>query len=249
MKKNIFNLVICSFLFTNIHCQKKGYDIYHVKYNVTIVNNGKTVVKDSCLLKIGENKSNFSSLMKPVYDAIRKEEVQQMLKGGLVKTKTTMSMLLYMPFEVAKDYKKKAIVRTENIGEQKYGYSIDTIGKQIWELTTDTMILNGVLANKAVLKTKIDTFKTIAWYAPDLPLQDGPLQYCGLPGLILKVEKNNGLSIECTSIQSFRAKTDFLLPKYTITTPQQFVKAKEAFNKQLFSGGGMNGIKVEKQKE
>ena len=34
--------------------------------------------------------------------------------------------------------------------------------------------------------------KVIAWYALDIPISAGPERFCGLPGMILEVNVNNG---------------------------------------------------------
>lgn len=54
-----------------------------------------------------------------------------------------------------------------------------------WEYTEDTAIIAGHFTQKAVCDYGGRTWE--AWFAPELPFNDGPYKFCGLPGLIIKV--------------------------------------------------------------
>lgn len=54
-----------------------------------------------------------------------------------------------------------------------------------WEYTEDTATIAGHFTQKAVCKYGGRTWE--AWFAPELPFNDGPYLFCGLPGLIIKV--------------------------------------------------------------
>ena len=54
-----------------------------------------------------------------------------------------------------------------------------------WEYTEDTANIAGHFTQKAVCEYGGRTWE--AWFAPDLPFNDGPYMFCGLPGLIVKV--------------------------------------------------------------
>lgn len=64
-----------------------------------------------------------------------------------------------------------------------------------WEITDETQTIAGFVARKAIAKSFIHgkEFDTeyrdvIAWFITDIPLNYGPDGYCGLPGLIVKLE-------------------------------------------------------------
>ena len=66
-----------------------------------------------------------------------------------------------------------------------------------WEITNQTKIIGGYKCYKAVATEKLysrqDHYyykKVIAWFAPSIPLNFGPKYYKGLPGLILKIERD-----------------------------------------------------------
>ena len=54
-----------------------------------------------------------------------------------------------------------------------------------WEYTEDTATIAGRFAQKAICDYGGRTWE--AWFAPELPFNDGPYMFCGLPGLIVKV--------------------------------------------------------------
>ena len=54
-----------------------------------------------------------------------------------------------------------------------------------WEYTEDTATIAGHFTQKAVCDYGGRSWE--AWFAPELPFNDGPYLFCGLPGLIIKV--------------------------------------------------------------
>lgn len=55
-----------------------------------------------------------------------------------------------------------------------------------WDLIENDTIINKMYCKKAV--NSVD--KVVAWYSPEIPLSEGPLQYAGLPGLIILLIDN-----------------------------------------------------------
>ncbi len=94
----------------------------------------------------------------------------------------------------------KAITKLENerlfrdysigktIVHQSYGMEVwelrEDIEKQDWEIEDSTMNILGFNCVKAVADFR--GRKWIAWFAPELPLPEGPWKLCGLPGIILR---------------------------------------------------------------
>lgn len=59
-----------------------------------------------------------------------------------------------------------------------------------WKHSEDTLSINGILCKYAQAKIAGRIWKV--WYAPEIPLNDGPWLLWGLPGLIMKAEDSNG---------------------------------------------------------
>ena len=73
-----------------------------------------------------------------------------------------------------------------------YDFSWDRLRTN--DSANETDSINGVAKEEEVKMTEI-----VAWYSPQIPLSQGPLEYWGLPGLILEVNANN-TTILCSKI-------------------------------------------------
>ena len=62
--------------------------------------------------------------------------------------------------------------------------------KPRWTLTQDTLTLLGYHCTRATTQFKGRQWS--AWYTTDIPVSEGPWKLCGLPGLILKAEDDEG---------------------------------------------------------
>lgn len=115
--------------------------------------------------------------------------------------------------ETFRDYDKELIVESRELGPKKYIID-DTLKGLKWKLEEDTMTIAGYLCHKATttqeapvrrmrMQRGADTANTaaapkpqqqpvVAWYTEQLETQAGPDNFFGLPGLILKIDVNNG---------------------------------------------------------
>ena len=73
-----------------------------------------------------------------------------------------------------------------------------------WELSADTMRVLSFGCRKATCRFKGRNWT--AWYTTDIASSEGPWKLCGLPGLILLAEDDEGhYRFECTGIEQCRA--------------------------------------------
>ena len=81
------------------------------------------------------------------------------------------------------------------------GNYTESSGEQNWIVCDSTKTILGYDCVKAEMDYHGRHW--IAWFTPDVPLQDGPWKFCGLPGLILSAEADNGkYSFEATGIEA-----------------------------------------------
>jgi GLPGLI family protein len=68
----------------------------------------------------------------------------------------------------------------------------DELGCQQWKILNDLKEVAGHICMSAYLKDTIKGQEIIAWFTTDIPSSAGPERYCGLPGMILEIDVNNG---------------------------------------------------------
>jgi GLPGLI family protein len=81
----------------------------------------------------------------------------------------------------------------------------ETIPAQDWTMEEDTLTVTGYLCQKATCRFRGRNFTS--WFTMDIPIQNGPWKFGGLPGLILKVYDDDRLyEFECMKIENFKQK-------------------------------------------
>ncbi|MCM1356874.1 MAG: GLPGLI family protein [Staphylococcus sp.] len=88
-----------------------------------------------------------------------------------------------------KDFHGNTITVWDSSGGDKYQYEVDMNDLQ-WEIGDSTTTILGYECNLATAGYHGRKWK--AWFATDVPLRDGPWQLCGLPGLIMKADTEDG---------------------------------------------------------
>lgn len=98
-----------------------------------------------------------------------------------------------------KDFQSRTITVWDSSGGDRYQYEIDMTDLN-WEIGDS---ISTVLDYECNLATAdYHGRKWIAWFVPDVAVQDGPWQLCGLPGLIMKAETEDGeYGFEITGFQ------------------------------------------------
>lgn len=117
--------------------------------------------------------------------------------------------------ETAHLYKKKQageiiIIDRSEDAPNKYR-CIDKVTHQ-WNIETDTLTILGYLCQKASTTFRGRTYE--AWFTSDIPVNDGPWKFYGLPGLILKVnDTENIFSFEIIGLEYLTPTVEILLAK------------------------------------
>jgi len=234
---------------TTTHAQSKDFLLATALYKVTVVRNGIKGVDDICELKIGKKNSYFFSK--------RERDNRNFIEDKVAKATATNSSLNFERGEIITNYyrystifehNEKTAIVLEDFGSNIFGYKPNNLNVESWKITQDTLTINKLFCRKAVLKR--DTTSIDAWFCTDIPFKDGPFSYFGLPGLIIKLKTTNGSEAILTEIKfSSNQLQTFELPKYTLITSDQMMKAREnrkfAPTKGISTGGTL--FKIEKK--
>ena len=92
-------------------------------------------------------------------------------------------------YKCKKQFADNSITVWQPNGADRYEYDVD-MSDLVWELCDSTSTVFDYECNLA--KADYHGRKWKAWFATDVPVQDGPWQLCGLPGLIMKAESEDG---------------------------------------------------------
>lgn len=120
--------------------------------------------------------------------------------------------------------RKEAYSINRNFAQNTQTDIIEMIGKtyivedslQIpnWKILNDIKDVAGHICMKASVEDTIKRQKIIAWFAQDMPLNAGPERYCGLPGVILELDVNDGaVMITADKIETKKLTQELDLPK------------------------------------
>lgn len=90
----------------------------------------------------------------------------------------------------------------------------DTLRPQDWKIHNDLKEVAGHICMKAFWEDTVKQQKVVAWFAQDIPHSGGPERFCGLPGMILEVDINNGaMVITADKIEMKKLSNELDLPK------------------------------------
>lgn len=229
-----------------LHAQVLDSTIVICQYRAkTIKVTAQKRMEDLIRLEIGKNISKSYSVytarsdsfkLSPDYQARLIEMTKQIsasLKNGIKLNEaiTNSGMPPVRELMVTyKNYPEGKITVLDRI-EKQYMYE-DELNSQQWEICPDTMTILGYMCQKATTEWRGRKYE--AWFAPDLPISDGPLKFGGLPGLIFKIkDEKNEYSYEMEGIEKREVpiKMDVPIKQKTFieTTRKKFRKAYRNF--------------------
>lgn len=135
-----------------------------------------------------KNRSIYQDYTIISQDSIMKVEIEAMKKAGIMKD---LSKSLKSPKISSKIYKFYPGMKIQYTDKVANGFTPTTIGysedlKFNWNILGDKQKIGEYNAQKAT--TEFGGRTWTAWFSTDIPFQDGPYKFYGLPGLIIKIE-------------------------------------------------------------
>ena len=139
-------------------------------------------------LDITKDKSLYRDFTWVAQDSIIKIQVEEMQKAGVFKDMSKSMKMPKFAYKIEKIYPDMKVIFEEGLQNgmtpMKLGYVDKT--KFNWNITSDKEKIGTYNVQKAT--TEFGERKWNAWFTTDLPFQDGPYKFYGLPGLIVKIE-------------------------------------------------------------
>ncbi len=145
-------------------------------------------VKTMTILDITKDKSTYKDYLMVSQDSILKIEVEAMQKSGTYKDLSKSIKQPKFAHKVYKMYPAMDIIYSEQILQDQVSYK-DNIALN-WKIDSEKKKIGEYDTQKATLD--FGGRKWTAWFSTDLPFQDGPYKFYGLPGLIVQIGDDEG---------------------------------------------------------
>ncbi|PIF59041.1 GLPGLI family protein [Flavobacterium sp. 2] len=170
--------------------------IYFQGYSQSI----KATYVSTVIKSIGKVSENLSNTIKPktfTYSYSNKKSVYEFIPVQKSSIDTsyiehdgrkfeTYNQVILPTIDITfKDLKNNALRKEYNVNN-KYFSAKDKLTDYEWTIIDETTTVLGYKCKKATTKKSLALIT--AWYCEEIPINDGPGEFWGLPGLILKVE-------------------------------------------------------------
>ena len=214
----------------------------NIIYSLKVITNPskpENLIEDRCVLQIGQKISKTYSQLIYQHDSLitnlRKSRPERL--PGLQKP--------VPPIEIYRNYPNKnectVVYRTwgPNAPILKY---VEEIPKFDWAIHTEKKEFLGYSCIRATTEFRGRNYE--AWFAPSIPLFEGPWKFCGLPGLIMQIQDSeNHYQFECIGIENPINKTikywDSVYKEVTRTQYMTILKRMYNSPSQWFQSLGM----------
>ncbi len=132
-------------------------------------------------------------------DSIINESIKKQMASGMKSLSVSRNRReSEVNYEVEKNYPQYSVFLTTMIGNDTYKVSEDR--KIEWKISPEKKQIGEFNAQKATADFAGRSW--VAWFTTDVPIQDGPYKFCGLPGLILEIsDKTESHKMELKGIK------------------------------------------------
>lgn len=181
MKKSVFLFCLLTGMFFYGQSQRFTYE-----YKFTIDSTAKDKQETEMMfLDISPKGSKFYSKDYFESDSLMKAALEKQMKGGTTDLKLTgMKFKGKVRYSIEKSYPDYSVNYYTVLAADEY--QVQDGRAQNWKILPDKVKIGEFSAQKATCE--FAGRKWIAWFTTDLPIQDGPYKFHGLPGLIVKLE-------------------------------------------------------------
>ena len=153
----------------------------------TDITNKNDIKTENAYLDISAEKSMFYSENRIKRDSVMQANRQSGGARGFNREQMD-GLRTNINYSIEKNKKDQKTFYKERIGRDQYSYEEDR--PLNWKILSETTKIGDYKVQKA--ETDFGGRKWTAWFTTDLPYQDGPYKFNGLPGLVVKAEDSTG---------------------------------------------------------
>ncbi len=158
---------------------------FYYDYKFVPDSTNKTDIKtEMMILDVTKSGSKYYSYEKFKSDSITKADVEKQVRSGSGNINIQRREGGSVNYSVIKTYPDYQVFLIKNISMD--AYKIEEDAKPEWKIEPDKQKIGEYNTQKAT--TNFGGRNWIAWFSSDIPLQEGPYKFHGLPGLIVKLE-------------------------------------------------------------
>lgn len=139
------------------------------------------------VLDIADKKSIYQDYTVPAQDSLIIAMVTEMERTKTWKDPSKMVTMPKFSYKIEKSYPDMKTTYIDRISRNLFGYEEKTDMK--WNISTEKQKVGEYNAQKAT--TEYGGRNWTAWFSTEIPFQDGPYKFHGLPGLIVKIEDSD----------------------------------------------------------
>ena len=224
------------------------YRTQSVKDTTARDENGKYVYRqDDMRLEVGEMVSYFYSPTKRAYDdgLLKLVKPGDVAKSNVSKSNVSRGNITMNFF---RNYPKGKTTYIDEVLSEKFRIE-EPMEQPKWEIVADSTkkILN---YDCQMARTTFKGRQWTAWFATDIPLDNGPWKLCGLPGLILRAsDAQQQYIFDCVGMKQTDGTADLLynlkFDEYTKSTMKEFKEVQtKAVPQDFFAAKGIRIIEV-----
>ncbi|PKP34972.1 MAG: hypothetical protein CVU00_04400 [Bacteroidetes bacterium HGW-Bacteroidetes-17] len=211
---------------------------YSIKYKHDSTNL-HIVREENMILLLGEHLSYYTNYrMYQIKEDTRHFTSLEQSQQYYLKPNLSAGRFRYTIF---KNYPKDKITFIEKVIDWlKYEEELNLFD---WKLLSDTSTIAGYKVQKA--SCDYGGRSWVAWFSPEIPFNDGPYKFNGLPGLILKIyDTRLHYVFEIKNIEKPDKSTPIELEErdYYQTHKFNYFKAKDSFRENIRSYGEAAGL-------
>ncbi|MGL6126199.1 GLPGLI family protein [Chryseobacterium artocarpi] len=237
MKKLFSIFLIMLFAFANAQDTKETANRFFYELTFKPKKDSARLDKLITILDITPKKSIYQDFTIPAQDSIIKVAVEEMEKKKVWRDVSKMIKMPKFSYKIVKTYPEMKEQYIDRVSMNLFGY--DDAVKFDWNILPEKQKIGAYNTQKAT--TEFGGRKWSAWFSSDIPFQDGPYKFYGLPGLIVKIEddeKNYSWMLSGNKkIENYDelSYSDKINAKYGIsntvtpTTKEKFKKAYASF--------------------
>jgi len=190
MKKlfSIFFIALFAFVSAQNNDSKETANRFFYELTFKPKKDSTKIEKVIMALDIVKDRSVYRDFTAIGQDSILKIQMEAMQKAGVYKD---LSKSFKMPKFSEKIVKTYPDMKMQYIDRIANGFTPMNIGynetaRFNWKISNEKAKIGAYNAQKAT--TEFGGKKWTAWFSSELPFQDGPYKFSGLPGLIVKIE-------------------------------------------------------------